>query len=446
MKTKRKAYLATIILTILTIVFAIGIVVNAGNSEEYLIEIINDGSANKNVDSNTEITKKIIREEDSSLIYEASIKNTLQVTNTKEITLFIDTSKSIDINDPESSIKSKANELVDQLFSKVSGLQVSIVDSTGVKRTRDTNKNNVINTINQLANTYGNSVDESLEVAKTTFTNTSTSKLLIAFTDATDTMKKVESLQTEGIGVITVLTNMTRESYEVNGVSTIGETYMIDEITPNPIIESLNKSLKNIEVKDVFSDKILKYFNFSVVDPENTAIEATADGYIWRVDTLNANTTSTVQFKLTLKDNMTIDENDAYKELETSSNMNISYDQRGVRENYDVSDSPIILLCKKYSVKIKAVNGEYKTLPVEGIEVKVTVQDEKGTNVFNDTLTTDSDGNIVVDNLKTRGNLTFHLEATVNKVGYNSSTNYLIFVVYNEPKGNLLSVPVTCKL
>ena len=446
MKTKRKAYLATIILTILTIVFAIGIVVNAGNSEEYLIEIINDGSANKNVDSNTEITKKIIREEDSSLIYEASIKNTLQVTNTKEITLFIDTSKSIDINDPESSIKSKANELVDQLFSKVSGLQVSIVDSTGVKRTRDTNKNNVINTINQLANTYGNSVDESLEVAKTTFTNTSTSKLLIAFTDATDTMKKVESLQTEGIGVITVLTNMTRESYEVEGVSTIGDTYMIDEITSDSIIESLNKSLKNIEVKDVFSDKILKYFNFSVVDPENTAIEATADGYIWRVDTLNANTTSTVQFKLTLKDNMTIDENDAYKELETSSNMNISYDQRGVRENYDVSDSPIILLCKKYSVKIKAVNGEYKTLPVEGIEVKVTVQDEKGTNVFNDTLTTDSDGNIVVDNLKTRGNLTFHLEATVNKVGYNSATNNGIFVVYNEPKGKLLSVPETSKM
>ncbi len=443
MKTKRKAYLTAIILIILTIVFAIGIVVNAGNSEKYSVEIINDGKENRNGDSSTEITKKIVREEDSSLIYEVSVNNKLQVSNVKEVTLFIDTSKSIDINDPESNIKSKATELVEELFSGIPGLQVSIVDSTGVKTTRDTNKTNVINIINGLANGYGNSVDESLEVTKNTFTSTSNNKLLIAFTDATDTMAKVESIQTEGIDVITVLTNMTRESYKVDGVSTIGDAYMIDEITSEAIIESLNKSLKNIEVKDVFSENILKYFDFSVEDPENTPIEATSDGYVWSIDKIDANNTVTAQFRLTLKDNVTIDENDTYKELQTSSNMNVSYDNKGTRESYDVADSPIILLCKKYSVTIKAVNGEYKTLPVDGIDVRVIAQKENGTTVFDDTLTTDSDGTIVIDNLKSLGNLTFHLETTVDKIGYESTRNNGVFVVYNDSEGRFLSVPET---
>lgn len=443
MKTKRKVYLATIILAILTIVFAITFVVNAGNSEKYAVEIVNDGKENRNGDLNAEITKKIIREGDSSLIYEVSVKNKLQISDIKEVTILVDTSRSIDINDPESNIKIKAKEFVEQLFNEVPKVQVSIVDSTGIKITRSTNKNSVISIIDRLTNAYGKSVDESLEETKDTFTNSDNDKLLITFTDATDTMKKVQELQNEGINAITILTNMTRESYEVEGVSTIGDTYMIDTVTIEPIIESLNKSLRNIEVRDVFSANILKYFDFSVEDPDNTPIEATDDGYIWRIDKIIANTTTTAQFKLTLKDNITIDENDTYKEIQTSSNMNVSYEKKGTRENYDVEDSPSILLCKKYSVTIKAVNAEYKSVPVDGIDVEVKVQKEDGTIVFDDTLTTDSEGNIIIDNLKTLGNLTFTVKSSVNKTGYVSSINNMTFDVYNDEQGRHLNVPTT---
>ena len=444
MKTKTKAFLTTIILTVVTVIFAIVMVVNAGNSENYAVEIVNDGSENRNVDENTEITKKIVREENSSLIYEVGVKNKLQTSNIKEVTLLVDTSKSIDINDPESSIKVKAKELVEQLFTEVPGIQVSVVDNNGIKITRGTNKTNVINTINGLTNAYGSSVDETLELAKSTFTNgSSNSKLIITFTDATDTMQKVQELQDEGINAITILTNMTRASYQVDGVSTIGDTYMIDTVTIEPIIDSLNKSLKNIEIRDVFSANILKYFDVSIEDPDNTPIEVTADGYIWRIDKIFANNTATAQFRLTLKENVTIDENDTYKEIQTSSNMNVSYDNKGTRENYDVADSPIVEICKKYSVKIKAVNGEYKSLPVDGIDVRVKVQKADGAVVFDDTLTTDSDGNITIDNLKTLGNLTFTVDATVNKTGYVSTRNNMTFEIYNDLQGKSLSVTTT---
>ena len=444
MKTKRKAYLATIILTILTIVFAIGIVVNAGNSEDYSVEIINDGKENRNGNSNAEITKKIIREEeDSSLLYEVSMTNKLSSSDIKEVTLLIDTSRSMDINDPESTIKNKAKEFVEQLFDEVPGIQISIVDNTGIKTTRNTNKNSVISVIDALANAYGNSIDETLEITKQTFTNYNNDKLLITFTDATDTMKKVQELQNEEIEAITILTNMTRSSYEVEGVSTIGETYMIDAVTVEQIIDSLNKSLKNIEVRDIFSDKILKYFDFSLVDEENTSIEATSDGYIWRIDKIHGSTTSTIQFKLKLKENVTVDENDTYKEIQTSSNMNVSYDKSNIREQFDVADSPIIELCKKYSVTIKAVNEEYKSLAVDGIDVRVRVQKEDGTVVFDDTLTTDSEGNVVINNLKTLGSLRFTLDATVNKIGYIPTTNNMTFEVYNDLRGRFISIPTS---
>ena len=436
-KKKIKLLVITSILAIVAILIG---VVNASNSKSYLVTVMDDGSSNLNGNDQTEITKKIIEEGAKDITYEVKLKNKMQVTSIKEVTMLVDTSKSTGINDPEAAVKEKAVNLAEELCDKVPGIQISIADNNGIKLTRSTNKQTIIDTLSSLTVEDGDTVNESIIRAATTFTNSDSAKSLIIFTDATDTMEEIQNVQGNGISVISVLDNMTRQSFEVNGVSTIGTTYMIDNIDVDNIINSLNKSLTNFVVTDEFSDEIVKYFDFSVVSKGDTdVVTPTAKGYTWNVSNIAANTDATLQFKLTLKDSVTIDANDAYKNINTSKNMQVQYDELGTIKNYDVAESPIVLLCEKYSVTIQAVSEENTNLPVEGINVKVIATTESGKVVYNDTVQTDSEGKVIIDNLKTLGKLTFIATPQVNKTGYQTSEP-ITFDTYNDETGKVLNV------
>ena len=436
-KTRNRAIIILILVSLLVIIIG---KVNADNTKNYLAEVIQDGSSNVNGDEQTEITKKIIEDNSSNLVYEVKLNNKLQVSTSKEVTILVDTSKSTGINDPEEVVKEKVMSLAEKLCDKVPGIQISIADNNGIKLTRSTNKQTIIDTLSSLTVEDGDTVNESIIRAATTFTNSNSAKSLIIFTDATDTMEEIQNVQGSGISVISVLDNMTRQSFEVNGVSTIGTTYMIDNIDVDNIINSLNKSLSNFVVTDEFSDEIVKYFDFSVVSKGDTdVVTPTAKGYTWSVSNIAANTDATLQFKLTLKDSATIDANDAYKNINTSKNMQVQYDELGTIKNYDVAESPIVLLCEKYSVTIQAVSEENTNLPVEGIDVKVVATTESGKVVYNDTVQTDSNGKVIIDNLKTLGKLTFTATPQVNKTGYQTSEP-ITFDTYNDETGKVLNV------
>lgn len=436
-KRKIRLLVITIILAIVAVLIGVA---NASSSKSYLVTVMDDGSSNLNGNDQTEITKKIIEEGLKDLTYEVKLKNKMQVTSIKEVTMLVDTSKSTGINDPEAAVKEKAVNLAEELCDKVPGIQISIADNNGIKLTRSTNKQTIIDTLSSLTVEDGDTVNESIIRAETTFTNSNSAKSLIIFTDATDTMEEIQNVQGNGISVISILDNMTRQSFEVNGVSTIGTTYMIDNIDVDNIINSLNKSLTNFVVTDEFSDEIVKYFDFSVVSKGDTDIVTpTAKGYTWSVSNIAANTDATLQFKLTLKDSATIDANDAYKNINTSNNMQVQYDELGTIKNYDVAESPIVLLCEKYSVTIQSVSEENTNLPVEGIDVKVVATTESGKVVYNDTVQTDSNGKVIIDNLKTLGKLTFTATPQVNKTGYQTSEP-ITFDTYNDETGKALNV------
>ena len=436
-KKKIRLLVITSILAIVAILIG---VVNASSSKSYLVTVMDDGSSNLNGNDQTEITKKIIEEGLKDITYEVKLKNKLQVANSKEITILVDTSKSTGINDPDEDVKAKAVSLAEELYNRVPGIQMSIADSNSVKLTRSTNKQTIIDTINSLTVGDGDTVNESILRAATAFSSGNSSKSLIIFTDATDTMEEIQNVQENGISVISILDNMTRQSFEVNGVSTIGTTYMIDNINVDNIINSLNRALSNFVVTDEFSDEILKYFDFSVVSKGDTdVVTQTSTGYTWNVSNIAASQYATLQFKLTLKDSATIDANDAYKNINTSKNMKVQYDEIGTIKNYDVAESPIVLLCEKYSVTIQAVSEENTNLPVQGIDVKVIATTESGKVVYNDTVQTDSEGKVIIDNLKTLGKLTFTATPQVNKIGYQTSSP-ITFDTYNEETGKVLNV------
>ena len=269
---KKKIILLTTITSILvTLLIVVGIV-NASNSKNYLVEVIDDGSSNLNGNEQTEITKKIIQDNSSNLIYEVKLKNKLQVSSTKEVTLLIDTSKSTGINDPEQNVRGKAANLAETLFDNVSGIKISVADSNEIKLNKSTSKQTVLDTINALTVEDGKSVDEAIVTAKTSFSNEANAKCMIVFTDATDTMNELKKVQDDGISVVSILDNMTRESFEENGVSTIGTTYMIDNIDTENIMGALNKTLTNFVVTDEFSEEVKKYFDFSIVNKEDADV------------------------------------------------------------------------------------------------------------------------------------------------------------------------------
>ena len=430
-----------IITTLIIMLIAIIGIVSASATKNYLVEVIDDGSSNLNGNDQTEITKKIIQDNSSNLIYEVNLKNKIESQSSKEVTIFVDTSKSTGINDPDKNVKLKAANLAEALCDNIPGIKIAVADSVGIKLGLNTNKETIVNTINNLEVLNGDTVDESIARAANSFSNSANSeKTMIIFTDATDTMKEVKNIQNNGTTVISILDNMTRQSFEKNGESTIGKTYMLENMDIESIINSLSKTLSNFVVTDEFTDEILKYFDFSVESKgDNDTVTPTSTGYTWNIPSLTANATSTLRFKLTLKDSSKIDDNDAYKNIATSKNINVTYKDIDGTKTYDVTESPIVLICEKYSVTIQAVSEENKDLPIEGIDVKVIATTESGKVVYNDTVQTDANGKVIIDNLKTLGKLTFTATPKVNKIGYQAS-DPITFDTYNEENGKSLSV------
>lgn len=439
----RKGKFLTAVIAIISIVLlAVVGIVNASNTKSYLVEVINDGSSNLNGNDQSEITKKIIQNNASDIVYEVNFKNKTEVAESKEVTIFVDTSRSTGINDPEKNVIAKAANLAELLCDKVPGIKINVADSNSVKITQSTDKNAILQAINSLEVKDGDTVDESIERAANSFSsNSKSSKSMIIFTDATDAMKKVKEIESKGIYVVSILDNMSRQSFEENGESTIGKTYMVDNIDKDNVVNSLNKALSKIVVKDEFSEEILKYFDFSVVSKGDTdTVTTTETGYTWNISELQANNASaTLQFKLTLKDSSKINASDAFKNINTSKNMNVQYENLGETKTYDVAESPIVVICEKYSLTVQAVSEESKDLPVDGIDVEIKATKEDGTAVYQDTLKTDSEGKVIIDNIKTLGQLTFTLTPKVNKTGYQTSPS-ITFNTYNEEKGKALTV------
>ena len=437
MKSKFKVLM--VIALILTVILAIGFV-NASNSKNYLLEVIDDGSNNLNGNLQTEITKKIVEDNGSNLVYEVNLKNKLDTVASKEVTILVDTSRSIDINDSTYDMQTKAAELAGELCDRVPGIRISVADSNGVKLNNSSSKSTIVSTIQNLKTGNSKQIDEGIEATANTFSSTQGKKYLIVFTDATDKMDSVSNIQANGVEVITVLKDMTRSSYVVDGVSTVGTIYMLDQLDTDTIINSLNNAINNVVVTDEFTDEIAQYFDFDVESKADTdEVQKTSNGYIWKAKYINAQTTATLKFRLTLKDNVNIDSGKVYRELNTSKNMTVAYNDLGQTRNYTVNESPVIVICEKYSLTIQTVSEENSELPVEGIQLKVVGQDEKGKVVYSNILTSDSNGKIQINDLRTLGKIHFTITPSVNKIGY-ASTQETEMILYNDATGKGLSV------
>ena len=165
-------------------------------------------------------------------------------------------------------------------------------------------------------------------------------KYIIVFTDSTDEVsEKMKQLMEndKNLQIISILVDMTSTSYINNGVATAGEVYVLpsevsaEEITNAKVLDfdliydELNKTIRNVEVNNVFSDEILNYFDISDFKTTKGTVEKTENGYTWNVEEMKFSQTEKLTFKVTLKSNVDIDAGVIFNELYTNKTQNIKY-------------------------------------------------------------------------------------------------------------------------
>lgn len=433
-------------LVLIAILLIVGINVYANRNDDYVVEIKDDGAQNITQDDNSSVTKKIVEDEAKSLTYEVQVKNLAPSDKIPEVAIVFDSSKSMSVNDNENGVKAKAVQFATELRTYSPRTKISLSSNTGVKVGMSTSAlATYTNGINAIGYSDGESVGKAIDYATSTFSSADTDKFLIIFSDATDTIKdRLETLVNNGVEIYAILPEITNSEYQNDELQCTSQ--MISDITDfSSIYYKTNKSMVNVELRDIFKEEAIEYFDFEIVSKENDVeIEETDNGYILRCGEIRAGETRTLKYKLTLKEDVRIDAGKIYRTFESSNSIDIKYkDYLKVDQSYEIENSPTFVICKKYSLTIKAVSEKSNDLPIESLDVKVlgtTIigQDEEGKDIvktiFDETLTTDSRGKIIIDELKTLGDIKFEIKPLVNQFGY-VETSATQIIVHNDPTG-----------
>ncbi len=446
MANNQRKILATLLI-LLALLLIVGIGVNASkNNDDYVVEIKDDGSLNIAEDEHSSVTKKIVADTPRSLTYELQVKNLAPSSRIPEVAIVVDSSRSMGINDPSGAAKQKAIQFVTELRNYSPRSKISLSSNSGVKTGMSTSAlATYTNAINAIGYSDGESVAKAIDYAAGSFSSNDTDKYLVIFSDATDSIKdKLELLTNNGIEIYSMLAEITNSEYQNSEL--MGTTKMLSEIEDfSKIYHKTNKSLLNVELTDIFSSEAIEYFDFEIVSKENDLeLEKNSNGYILKCNDIKAGETRTLKYTMTIKDNKSIDSAKVYRTLNSSDNISIKYKNYLEEDKgYETQDSPTYVICRKYSLTIKAVSEKSNDLPIKDLDVKVvgttvTGQDEAGNDIvktiFDDTLKTDAKGRIIIDDLKTLGDIKFEIKPLVNQFGY-VETSATQILVHNDPTG-----------
>lgn len=475
MRKETRNFKIGIVLTIILAIIGIFVFVNADNSKSYVVDVVNAKDTDTDKDDNTEIQiqKKIVKDNaqqpyynEKDLTYQVDVTN-IQESKTPEIALIIDTSYSMGVNDSGDLMKSKAIELVQEIYSNCNGAKIQLYNAAGAKTNKLTSsgQTTIIDTINSLVTGDGNNIADGIAAAQTSFSaSDDVDRYIILFTDATDNTKnEINQVNTNGIKLISVLiNNIVSNSYiEEDGKVTVGKVEMVyedtitdeqklyDEFDKTTITSIINSSLLNIKLTDTFTQAFIDYFDFELISI-NENVEETSSGYIWTIDNLKSGESKSLQFKLKIKDNIEItDSQYLYHDLSVSEKIVAEYEMEAYEADGKIKDSftldkqymPTVQICDKYSVTLKAVSEENNNLTIQGIGFNVTAKDINGNIVYNQTLTTNDKGEVVIDNLKTTGTVHFEIKPTVNQIGYSMTDTAEIDITNNFGKDFTVDTP-----
>lgn len=321
------------------------------------------------------------------------------------------------------AVKEKIYLLSQTIISQSGKVNISISDNSAVQAWLNRNTGTIYNAINNIVFGKGSSFADAITTAKGTLSATSqnSDRYMILVTDATDSIKEeLDKLVDEDINVITLLYDITNNEIGTPSESSYGQVYMFENIDEEKIADYINKSLIDVELKDKLTSDIVKYFDIELLT-ENEDISISKDGVIsYNIKRIANNQTLSVKYKLTLKDDAVIDRNVIFKNWFSAKEITVDYTKDFLQKQLKLEQTktPIFTVCETYKMLVKAVNAENTSLGVAGIQFKIEGTDSEGNIIYSDTLTTDANGYVEVEKIKTLGKVTYSITPIINIVGY----------------------------
>lgn len=264
------------------------------------------------------------------------------------------------------AVTDSAKKLTEKLFEnknmKIAVVSFSTGDTEGTisdakLRTRLTaDSSAVLSSINEIATdtTQGprTNIDAGLQVAKTCFSEVENNKYIILLTDgvpntavggptltyssdtATKTKATLQSIDKQGINIISAMIGLnetvvepttgltykalSEEVFGTNEEPTVGKFYYVSdknietsicETIFSNIVDTTINTLTNIDIYDYFPQEIVDNFNFEYVTSPNLGkvsadIDLQNNCIVWHIDELKPQTSGSLSYKLTLKDNI----------------------------------------------------------------------------------------------------------------------------------------------
>ena len=320
-------------------------------------------------------------------------------------------------------VKSKIKTLTEKIITQNSKASISISDNTAVKIGLNKNTASIKNNIDAIVYGKGSSFEDAIIKARTTFTSQNSDKYIILVTDATDSLKEqLDSLVDNDVTIISILYDITNNELGTLAESAYGPVYMVNDLDEQKLADVINKSLIDLQVKNKLTDEILSYFDIELLT-EDENISINEEGILWNIERIKNGETLTIKYKLKLKEDAVIDRNVIFKNWFSAKEVTINYEKDLLQKQVKLEKekTPIFTVCETYKMKIKAVNSENASLGVAGIQFKIEGKDSEGNTVYTDTLTTDANGYVEVQKIKTLGKVTYTITPIIDIVGYENT-------------------------
>lgn len=376
------------------------------------------------------VQQRILTEEstDKELIYELGVTNLGERKTNVEVAFAIDNSYSMSENTDVEVIKQKIKNLTSQIISQVSRVTISVSNNSarGSLSNNNTTVQNAIQNINfAQATPFSNAATYAMQ---TFTTNEDCERYIILITDATDKIgENFFDNVPDDVQVISILYDMTNNETGTAGDGRYGPVYMFNEFTEQEIVDSLNRSFANVKITNKLTENILKYFDkVEIINKnDNDTITENEKGFEWNINRIPVQTTSTLKYRLTLKDDVFLNEELAkeiiYKDWKSSEEVKIEYKDYYQRtQNFSLlkDKTPTFSICETYKVRVRAVNEKNTYLGIEGIEFEIKGKDKNGDIVYDKTVTTDSEGYVTIEQMKKEGKTEYTIKPIVNIYGY----------------------------
>lgn len=459
MEKKKKVLISSLVFVVVAVLIGMIALVNATDTYKYVVDVVDDGSLLETISDDGDLKFKTVIDKtassDTELVYETTVTNLIGEGKYKHVGIYIDTSYSIAQNAEFNQVKADAINVVEKLFDEVNVTSVTIATNTTCNNF--TTKASAKNHINALTSNSATSITSGLGNIKNRFdsfiaTYPNSEQYMIIYSDATDDVKTqleaIEDLDSDGnptgvpdVKIYSVLTNITSTSFgtTTNPIPDTATMYMMDTTYNNQdIIDEINTIITDVKLTYEFNDDILRSatkgnFSVQILGGTGTATQLSDSGNIeWNAGTVGAGNPVKLRFSLTIQDVGSIDRFLIYENINT---IKTSAEYTPYKETTAKSfgeknfTAPTIQICDAYDLKIKAIAERTQEVLTSDVTFDVDISRPDGTLLRKEeNLAVNSDGEIIVENVKELGDVVVNIKAHVNKVEYKKNTNMSVTI------------------